>query len=88
MPVVFDLTERLWLIQMKASREHRIPLSDATLAILLRMKENHRSYHVFPGSRLDKPLSDMSLTAVFKRMGRGDLMLMVSDQPFVIEQMR
>ena len=26
-----------------------------TLAILLRMKENHLSYHVFPGSKLDKP---------------------------------
>lgn len=71
-----DMTERMWTIpgeRMKAGREHRVPLSDATFTVIERMKECHVSNHVFPGAKQDKPLSDMSLTAVLKRMGRGDL---------------
>ena len=71
-----NLSERLWLIpgdRMKAGREHRIPLSDAAIAVLRRMQENHLSDYVFPGVKQDKPLSDMSLTATLKRMGRSDL---------------
>ena len=71
-----NLTERLWLIpadRMKAGREHRIPLSDAAIEVLKRMKEHYVSDFVFPGTKQDKPLSDMSLTAVLKRMERGDL---------------
>jgi integrase len=71
-----NLSERLWLIpddRMKVGREHRIPLSDAAMAVLERMKEHHVSNYVFPGVKQDKPLSDMSLTAALKRMGRSDL---------------
>ena len=71
-----NMAERLWLIpgdRMKAGREHRIPLSDAAMAVLERMKEHHVSNYVFPGVKQDKPLSDMSLTATLKRMGRNDL---------------
>ncbi|MBS0588608.1 MAG: tyrosine-type recombinase/integrase [Proteobacteria bacterium] len=41
-----NISERLWLIpadRMKAGREHRIPLSDAAIVILERMKEHHVS---------------------------------------------
>ncbi|MDP2223732.1 MAG: site-specific integrase [Nitrosomonas sp.] len=71
-----NLSERLWLIpgdRMKAGREHRIPLSDAAIAVLKQMQENHVSVYVFPGVKQDKPLSDMSLTAALKRMGRNEL---------------
>ncbi|MDO8894087.1 MAG: tyrosine-type recombinase/integrase [Nitrosomonas sp.] len=71
-----NLSENLWLIpadRMKAGREHRIPLSDAAITVLNRMQENHVSDYVFPGVKQDKPLSDMSLTATLKRMGRSDL---------------
>jgi integrase len=46
-----NLSERLWLIlgdRMKAGREHRIPLSDAAIAVLKRMQGNHISDYVFP----------------------------------------
>jgi len=56
---------------MKAKKEHRVPLSDAALALLRAMPRLDDL--VFPGARSGKPLSDMSLTAVLRRMERGDL---------------
>lgn len=70
-----DLADRTWTIpasRMKAAKEHRVPLADAATVLL----GNRRGPDdlVFPGGRnLDKPLSDMSLTAVLRRMGRDDI---------------
>lgn len=71
-----DVDERIWVIpgeRMKAGREHRIPLSDAAMVIIEKMQQHHVSDYVFPGTKDDRPLSDMSLTAVLRRMERGDL---------------
>lgn len=75
----FDLQERLWTIpaeRMKAGREHRVPLSDAAMSILTRQKEIKTCEFVFPSpnrsktaSLKGKPLSDMTLAAVLRRMG-------------------
>lgn len=70
----FDLDAALWVIpaeRMKAKREHRVPLSTAALS-LLRSLPNKEGL-VFPGMKPGKPLSDMSLTAVLRRMDRGDI---------------
>lgn len=70
----FDLDAAIWTVpaeRMKASKEHRVPLSSAALALL---KDLPRVGDiVFPGQRLDRDLSDMSLTAVLRRMDRGDI---------------
>ena len=59
---------------MKAGREHRVPLSDAALAILREMEAlKDASGLVFMGRHGGVPMSDMTLTAVLRRMGRGDL---------------
>jgi integrase len=58
---------------MKAGREHRVPLSGPALAIIKKMKEIRESDFVFPGGRKGKPLSNMAMLAVLKRMGRDDL---------------
>jgi integrase len=55
---------------MKAGKEHRVPLCDAALAILEASASDGGL--VFPG-RKGAQLSDMSLTAVLHRMGRGDI---------------
>jgi len=75
-----DLDDALWVIaaeRMKAAREHRVPLSEPALALLRQMAELRTDASpdgiVFPGMRRRQPLSDMSLTAVLRRMGRGDL---------------
>lgn len=56
-------------------REHRVPLSAAAVAVLDIMAElpHERHDYVFPGQRIRRPLSDMSLTAVLRRMTLGHL---------------
>ena len=71
-----DLETRVWTIpaeRMKAGREHRVPLSDSTISILQSMKRIRCSDFIFPGARRGKPLSNMALITVLRRMGRGDL---------------
>jgi integrase len=77
-----DLDGGLWTVpagRMKAGREHRVPLSPAALGLLreaaLLRPEGEEGQHaqVFPGLKAGIPLSDMSLSAVLRRMGRGDL---------------
>jgi integrase len=71
-----DLRARLWTIpaeRMKADREHRVPLSEPALAILAAMHEVREGDFVFPGGRARRPLSNMSMLMLLRRMGRGDL---------------
>jgi integrase len=69
-----DLHAKLWTIpatRMKAGKEHRIPLSDAAVAVL--QKVPRQSAFVFSGRSHNTALSDMSLTAVLRRMGRDHI---------------
>lgn len=66
----FDVPAKVWTIpaaRMKADREHQIPLSDATLAVLAKVPQSDKSDVVFAGTKT-QALSDMSLTAVIRRM--------------------
>ena len=73
-----DLEEKVWVVpaeRMKASREHRVPLSEAALGVLEFMaplKAGDASL-VFPGLGKGKMLSDMTLAAVLKRMKHGEI---------------
>ncbi|MGH7094889.1 MAG: tyrosine-type recombinase/integrase [Stellaceae bacterium] len=77
----FDLGEHLWKIpgeRMKAGREHRVPLSARALAIVEAMHaEQGRSpdpaAFMFPGAKEGRPLSQMALLMLLRRMGRADL---------------
>ena len=65
-----DLEARVWVIpseRMKAGKEHRVPLSAAALELLKAMPRMADSDVVFPGTK-GQPLSDMTLTAVLRRM--------------------
>jgi integrase len=71
-----DMNGAVWTIpgaRMKAGKEHRVPLSNAALNVLRQMESERQGALVFPGRTGKKPLSDMSLTAVLKRMNRSDL---------------
>lgn len=65
-----DLNARVWTIpgpRMKAKREHRVPLGDAAIELLKKLPRIKNVDLVFPGNK-NQPLSDMSLTAVMRRM--------------------
>jgi len=66
-----DIGARTWTVpaeRMKAGREHRVPLSDATLALLAGLPRIVGNDLVFPAPR-GGVLSDMTLGAVLKRLG-------------------
>jgi integrase len=70
-----NLQAHLWTVppgRMKAGDEHCVPLSGAAMAVLERMVRVRESEFVFPGTQR-VVLSDMSMIAVLKRMGRDDL---------------
>jgi integrase len=71
-----NFAECVWTIppeRMKAGREHRVPLSDRAMEIIADMPQEKGSDYLFPGMKAKAPLSNMSLLAVLKRMGRDDL---------------
>ena len=79
-----DLAAKVWTVpaeRMKAGREHRVPLSDAALAVLenvrplalMRDDGPDRAAPVFPGPRRALPMSNMVLLMLLRRMGRTDL---------------
>ena len=65
-----DQDAGLWIVpadRMKARREHRVPLSKRALEVLENIGRHQDSPLIFPGVGF-KPLSDMTLSAVLKRM--------------------
>lgn len=70
-----DLEAKVWTVpagRIKAGKEHRVPLTPAALALLGAAGKPDALVFASP-SRDDAPLSDMTLAAVLKRMGRGDV---------------
>jgi integrase len=69
-----DLQKAVWIIpaeRMKASKEHHVPLSPDTVALLKALPKLGDSPYVFPGTK--GQLSDMTLTAALRRMNRSSL---------------
>lgn len=72
----FDLDNGIWIVppeRMKAKKEHRIPLPEKAIQLLRKQKEQFPTGYVFPGMKEGKPLSDMSLTAVLRRMELNEI---------------
>lgn len=69
-----DLRRRLWTIpaeRMKAGKEHRVPLPSRACEILIEMSEVRHSDFVFPGAQSGRPLSQMALAMLLRRIGYG-----------------
>ena len=69
-----DSDNATWTIpaeRMKANREHRVPLSQQSLAILTRLPRVNGNSHVFPGMKRARPLSNMALLQFMRGMGYG-----------------
>ena len=66
-----DLDAKLWTVpasRMKADEEHRVPLTDEMLQILLPLRAMNSDY-VFEGQKRHKPLSNMAMLMLLRRMG-------------------
>jgi integrase len=66
-----DFGVRLWTIpeyRMKAGKPHRVPLSDAAVEILEKMRGVQQGDFVFPGMKPRRPLSNMALLTLLDRM--------------------
>ena len=67
-----EFDAKVWTIpaeRMKGGREHRIPLSDAALALLRQMRGVRTNDFVFPGRR--GRLTHKTMQLVLRRMGHG-----------------
>lgn len=70
----FDLDRAIWTIpgsRMKAGREHRVPLSPQSLAIVTQMHEIGISEFVFPGGKEKRPLTDMAMGMCLRDIAPG-----------------
>jgi integrase len=66
-----DLEKKLWSLppnRMKAGREHRVPLSAPAVSILRALHKVKSGEFVFPGQVRGKPLSNMAMEMVLRRM--------------------
>jgi integrase len=71
-----DLDSKTWIIpagRMKGEREHRVPLSAPAIAVVAALKQNRTGDHVFPGGKTGRPLSNMAMLVLLRRMNRSDL---------------
>ena len=67
-----DFDEAIWNCpaeRMKAHKMHRVPLSPPALALLRSLPRGEPEAFIFPGARPGKPLSNMVMKSLFKRMG-------------------
>lgn len=70
-----DMKGAVWTIpavRMKAKKEHRVALNEEAMAILMTVPEGRREGLIFPNTK-GEMLSDMTLTAALRRMGRSDI---------------
>jgi integrase len=72
-PDEFDLDKGVWTVpagRMKGGVEHRVPLPPRAVEIVRAQPEG---VYVFPGGKGGRPLSNMAMLALLRRMGREDL---------------
>jgi integrase len=66
-----DFDKKIWTApanRMKAGREHRVPLSPRADAILRQLQKVKTGDFVFPGQAHNKPLSNMAMQMMLRRM--------------------
>jgi integrase len=72
-----DFDNRTWIIpkeRMKAGIEHRVPLSKQSIDLLVKIKKISKSEYAFQSSNnISKPISNMAMLMLLKRMKRQDI---------------
>lgn len=71
-----DLSKNLWTIpgaRMKMGGEHRVPLSPRAVEIAKKLMELRWGDYLFPGNTINRPLSNMSMLMLLRRMDYPDI---------------
>jgi integrase len=71
-----DFTARMWIVpagRIKGGRTHRVPLSNAAIAILQALPREDGNNHLFVSTRRGGSLNDRTMAVVLRRMGRADV---------------
>ncbi|WBU54006.1 site-specific integrase [Paracoccus sp. SCSIO 75233] len=71
-----DLEARTWTVpasRMKAKKPHTAPLCEAVIDLLNRMHNTRRGDLLFEGQKAGRPMSNMTMAALLRRMGRSDI---------------
>ena len=66
-----DLNDAMWRVpagRMKGSKAHNVPLAPAAVALLHSLYTEENNPRVFMGAKQGRPLSNMAMTNVIKRM--------------------
>ncbi|MEW8360042.1 MAG: tyrosine-type recombinase/integrase [Candidatus Thiodiazotropha sp.] len=70
-----DLDQRIWIIpreRMKnRKREHRVPLSRQAITVLRALPRIKGNPYLFPGALKGRPISNMALLQLMRKMGYG-----------------
>jgi integrase len=72
----FDLDAKVWTIpalRMKSGKSHRVPLSARAAEIVTKLAGVKTGRHVFPGQKAGKPLSNMAMATLLRRMERKSI---------------
>jgi integrase len=68
------MDKKIWAVpanRMKAGRGHRVPLSGRAVSILKQLAKPKTGDFVFPGQARGKPLSNMAMEMMLRRMKIG-----------------
>ena len=72
----FNINTESWTLpaqRMKSGRSHTVPMSERVLEIYKEMRLTSVSEFVFPGNKPNRPLSNMSMSMLLRRMGYDDV---------------
>jgi integrase len=71
-----DMQAAMWTVpkeRMKSGKEHSVPLCKQAIQLLTELEKAKHGLYVFPGPKDGKPLSNMAMAELLKRMGRTDI---------------
>lgn len=71
-----DFDAGVWVVpamRMKMRKEHKVPLVGRSLEVVQAMQTAATSDYIFPGQRKGRPLSNMSLSMLLRRMEYNDI---------------
>lgn len=71
-----DLEQKIWVIpakRMKAGYEHRVPLSERAMALLIELSDYRKSDLVFPSQKAGVALSTMTMAMQLRRLGHSNV---------------